>query len=231
MMSKRARESQVFRANGVDVSQRLSAYVAVAAILSVAFVVALGAHAVLGLAQSAGLLGGDYGSHRHAGIVPLGLAGLTTALSAALLYITHLAGAGRSLPSLARGLRAKIGWRSVAVTALIACLVLGGVETAEQLAAGRFDGLYSAFGGSPIIGLVLVVALSVAGNLWLRLACNWLAGAHSRIVLALAYLLDRRGHGAGLCPTRPQRVALNAFHYICDIPQALGKRGPPLFVR
>jgi hypothetical protein len=214
------------------VSQRLSACVAVAGILSVAFAVALGAHTVLSLGQSAGLLGGDYSSHNHQGLFPVALAGVTVALGAIFLYVVHLAGAGgSSLPSLARELGRQIGWRSVALTALAACLVLAGMEAGEQLAAGRFDGLFSAFGSSPIAGLGLILLLSAAGNALLQNVCRWLAGAHAQIVLAIAYLLSRREIGANPCRARSKRVALTVFRYACDIPQALGKRGPPILVR
>lgn len=187
---------------------------------------------MLGLLQSAGLIGGDYSSHRHEGILPLGLASLTVALSASFLYVIHLAGAGpSSLPSLARDLGRRIGWRSVALTALAACLVLAGMETAEQLAAGRLDGPFSAFGSLPMVGVGLILLFSAAGNALLRTVCNWLAGAHARIVLAIAYLLSRRGVSANICDARSKRVALTVFRYACDVPQALGKRGPPILVR
>ena len=213
-------------------SRSLSGCVAVAGILSVTFAAALGAHTALGLGQSAGLLGGDYSSHRHQGLFPLGLAGLTVALSAIFLYAIHLAGAGpSSLPSLARELGRQLGWRSVALTALAACLVLAGMETGEQLAAGRFDGLFSGFGSSPIVGLALILLFSAVGNALLGAICKWLAGAHARIALAIAYLLSRRGESANTGCARSKRVALTVFRYACDVPQALGKRGPPILAR
>ena len=213
-------------------SRRLSACIVVAGFLSVTLAVALAAHASLGLGQSLGVLGGDYASHRHQGFFPLAVAGLTAALSAIFLYAAHLAGARpSSLPSLARGLAARIGWRSVAVTAFAACLVLVGMETAEQLAAGCFDGLDSAFGGSPVTGLGLILLFSAVGNALLRRVCNWLAGAHARIIVAIAYLFRRRDPSANLHCAHSRRVALIAFRYACDLPQALGKRGPPILVR
>jgi hypothetical protein len=214
------------------VSWRLSARIAVAGILSVTLAVDLGVHIALGLGQSAGLLSGDYSSHNHQGLVPLALAGLTVTLSAIFLYAVHLADVGpSSLPSLARELGRRIGWQSVALTSLAACLVLAGIETGEQLAAGRFDGLFSAFGSSPIVGLGLILLFSAIGNALLQAVCKWLAGAHARIVLAIAYLLSPRAVSPNRCCSRSKRVAFTVFRYACDIPQALGKRGPPILVR
>ncbi|HVN69342.1 MAG TPA: hypothetical protein VMU38_06825 [Candidatus Binatia bacterium] len=211
---------------------RLSASIAAAGVLSATLAVALAAHTAIDLGNVAGLLGGDYGSHRHGTIFPLGLAGLTAGLSAAFFYIVHLAGAGLpSLPSLARRFLAHIGWRTVAIVALAASLVLVGMETAEQLVSGRFDGLLSAFGGSPAIGLGLILLLSCAATAGLRALCAWLAEAHARIVLAVACLLRCRDQSAPCARTGAKSVALGGSRYACDIPQALGDRGPPILAR
>jgi hypothetical protein len=206
--------------------------VAVGGFFSVTFAVALAAHTAIGIAQSVGLPGGDYASHPHQALFPLGLASLTAGLSAIFLYAVHLAGAGfPSLPSLARSLRTRIGWQSFVAIALGAGLVLVGMESAEQLAAGRYDGLLSAFGGSPGIGLGLILLFSAAGNALLRALCNWFAGAHARITHVLSYLFRRRGGDASPARERSRRTTLPVFRYACDAPQALGKRGPPILVR
>jgi hypothetical protein len=214
------------------VSRGLCACVAATGFLSATFTVALASHTSIGLAQSAGLLGGDYGSHPHPVLFPLGLAAVTALLSAIFLYVVHLASTDlRSLPSLARAYRARLAWRSVALTAFGAALVLVAMETAEQVAVGRFDGLFSAFGSSPGIGLALVLLLSAAGIALLRALCEWLAGAHARIVLAIAYLLRRQDTRALLAFERSKCALRAAVRNVCDAPQALGKRAPPILAR
>jgi hypothetical protein len=217
-------------ANNVFVSARkLYAWVAAAGILSVAFATALAAHAALYVAQSAPLLGGDYHRHAHGAVFPVGFAGLTAALGAILMYGIHLASLdSRSLPSLARAFRARIGWQTIFLTALAASLVLVGMETAEQFVAGQFDGVSSAFSGVPEIGLALLVLFSAIGNALLRALCDCLAQSHARIVLAVAFLLCSRNAHSVLPSRVSKRKLLTTFRYACDAPQAYGKRGPPL---
>ncbi len=203
--------------------------VAVAGVLQVAFTVALATHTFLGYAQFAGVLGGDYSSHAHGSLVSIVIGGLTAAACAILLYVLHLAGLGtRSLPSLARTLRARLGWQTVIVIGLIAALLLIGMETVEQLAAGRFDGGLSAFSDAPALGLALVVVLSAAGTALLRALCGWLIDAHTRIVLIIRLLLRDRADARPL-GGRFQGELLAAVGYACDASQANGKRAPPAF--
>jgi hypothetical protein len=211
-------------------TRSLYVWVAAAGALSVTLATALATHSVLEAAQSVSLLGGDYGSHAHGALVPVGLTSVTVAVLAILLYVVHLSGLdSHSLPLLARALRARIGWRTVALCAVCACLVLVGMETAEQFAAGRFDGFSSAFGGVPAIGLGLIVLFSTAGNALLSALCDWLAGAHNRIVVALAFLLRLRDTAAPPTSGRSKRAKLTSFRYACDVSQVHGKRGPPSF--
>jgi hypothetical protein len=196
--------------------------------LSLTFATALGTHVVLGLAQSAALLGGDYGRHSHGALIPIALAAATAAILAALLYGVHLIGEGpNSLPLLARAFQARVGWRTIALSSIAACLLLAAMETAEQLAAGRYDGFASAFGSLPAATLGIIVLFNAAGNTLLRELCAWLAGTHTKIVSALAVLL-RRGHkSAAGSARRCNRAAFVAFRYACDILQVHGTRAPP----
>jgi hypothetical protein len=211
-------------------ARSLYVWVAAAGTLSVTLATALTTHLVLEAAQSASLLGGDYRSHDHGALAPVGLASATVAVLAIVLYVVHLSGLdSRSLPSLARALRARIGWRTVTLCAVCACLVLVGMETAEQFAAGHFDGFSSAFGGVPAVGLGLIVLFSAVGNALLSALCDWLAGAHTRIVIALAFLRRLRDAAAVPAAASFKRANLTTFHYTCDAPQVHGKRGPPSF--
>ena len=200
-----------------------------AGVLQVTSTVALATHTFLGYAQASGLLHGDYGYHTHGSLVPVGLGSLAAAMCATFLYAVHLAGLGtRSLPSLARALRAHLGWQTVTVIALIAALLLFGMETGEQLAGGRFDGALSAFGDIPALGLVLIILLSAAGNALLRALCDWLIHAHTRIVSLISFLLADRT-AAGPLQARFNGELLAAIRYACDASQANGKRAPPVF--
>ncbi len=203
--------------------------VAVAGVLQVTLMVALVTHMFLGYAQTAGLLQGDYDRHAHGSIVAIGLGGLTAAMCAIFLYTVHLAGLGkRSLPSLARALRVHLGWQTVAVIGLLASLLLFGMETGEQLAAGRFDGALSAFGEVPALGLGLVVLFSAAGNVLLRALCDWLIDTHTHIVSLISFLFTDRTAAQPL-QSRFKRELLAAVLYACDASQANGKRAPPAF--
>jgi hypothetical protein len=216
---------------GRRVSQRdLRLRVATTGILSVTFATALATHSVLELAQSARLLGGDYGDHAHGAVIPVAIAAVTGALLASLLYAVHLIGEGPiSLPSLAQEFRAKLGWRTIPLSAIAACLVLIGMETAEQLAAGHFDGLASAFGSAPAIALALIVLFSAAANALLSVLCTWLVGAHTRIVSGLAFLLRPRDTTAAPSSRRCKRAALATFHSARDGAHVHGTRAPPSF--
>ena len=179
--------------------------------------------------QTAGLLQGDYGRHAHGSIVAIGLGSLTSATCAIFLYTVHLAGLGRrSLPALARALRAHLGWQTVAVIGFISSLVLFGMETGEQLAAARFDGAFSAFGDAPALGLGLIVSFSAAGTALLQALCGWLIEAHTRIVSLISLLFVDRA-AAGPLRARFKGELLAAVHYACDASQANGKRAPPVF--
>ncbi len=210
-------------------TRSLYRWLATAGVLQVTLTVALATHMFLGYAQAAGLLQGDYDRHAHGSIVAIGLGSLTAAMCAIFLYTVHLAGLGtRSLPSLARDLRAHLGWQTVAVIGLLASLLLFGMETGEQLAADRFDGALSAFGDAPALGLGLIILFSTAGNALLRALCDWLVDAHTHIVSLISFLFTDRT-GAGPLRARFKGELLAAVHYACDASQANGKRAPPLF--
>jgi hypothetical protein len=212
-------------------ARSLYRWVAAAGVLQVTLTVALLSHILLGCAQTSGLLQGDYGRHAHGSVAATALASLTAAMCAIFLYVVHLAGLrGRSLPSLARALRAQLGWRTVAIIGVAAALLLAGMETGEQLAAGRLDGPLSAFGNVPALGFGLIVLFSAAGNAVLRALCNWLIGVHAHIVSFVSFLLLRdRGEPAG--PLRaPFSCGLRvSVSYAYAASQAHGKRAPPTF--
>jgi hypothetical protein len=197
----------------------------------VTLTVAVVAHMVLGYAQAFGLLQGDYGRHAHGSIVAIGLGSLTAAMCAIFLYIVHLASLSmRSLPSLARALRAQLGWRTVATVGVAASFLLVGMETGEQLAAGHFDGLLSAFGNVPALGFGLVVLFSAVGNALLRAFCNWLIRAHAQIVSLISFLLLKdRSTAAGPLRARFNGGLFEAVSYAYDTSQVHGKRAPPPF--
>ena len=210
-------------------ARSLYRWVAVAGVLQVTSTVALATHALLGYAQQAGLLHGDYGGHAHGSLVSIFLGSLMAAMCAVFLYVVHLVGLGtRSLPLLARALRARLGWQTVTVIGLTASLLLFGMEAGEQLAAGRFDGALSAFGDIPALGFGLIALFSAAGAALLRALCGWLIDAHTRIVSVISFLLtDKTG-------PRPLRARFNSellasVGYACDVSQANGKRAPPVF--
>ena len=204
--------------------------IAASGIFSIAFATALASHIALGLAQSASLLGGDYGAHRHGGLAPVGLAAATAAAVALFLYAVHLTGAGQtSLPSLAREFHARIDWRTLALSAAAGVLILMGMETSEQLAAGRFDGFLSPFGSTPVVALGVIAFFSAIGTGILRLFCAWLAGAHARIVVALSFLLEARSAPPLLPSRRRRHGASDRLRYACEFSHVRGTRGPPAF--
>ena len=136
----------------------------------------------------------------------------------------------RSLPSLARALRAQLGWQTVAVIGVAASILLVGMETGEQFAAGRFDGLLSAFGNVPALGFGLIVLFSAVANALLQAVCDWLIGAHAHIVSFISFLLLRdRSTVAGPLRARFNGGLLGAISYAYDAAQAHGKRAPPVF--
>jgi hypothetical protein len=209
-------------------ARKLRVWVAATGILSIASATALATHAVLWLAQSGMLLGGDYARHAHCSVLPIASAAVTTGALALCLYAVHLIGEDvNSLPALARQFQKLIGWRTIALIALSACLILVGMETAEQFAVGHFDGFSSALGGLPAVGLGIVVLFAAAGNVVLSALCRWLAGAHTRIVVALAFLLGFRDSASALSSRRCKRLAAIAVCYVRDFSQVHGTRAPP----
>jgi hypothetical protein len=210
-------------------TRSLCSWVAVTSVLQVALMVALATHTFLGYAQAGGLLHGDYGNHAHGSLVAIGLGSLMAAMCAIFLYLVHLASLGtRSLPSVARTLRAHLGWRTRSIIVLIASLLLFGMEAGEQLAAGRFDGALSAFGDIPVLGLGLIVLFSAAGSALLRALCDWLIDAHACIVSLISFLLRDRT-AAGPLRTRFNGELLASIRYACDASPANGERAPPAF--
>lgn len=208
--------------------RRLYAGVALAGLLSLALATALATHAVLDVVQVIGLLGGDYGRHSHETVFPVALAAAAVVLCGALLYTAHLAGLdNRSLPWLARALRKRIGWRSVILSAVGASLALLAMESAEQLAAHGFDGITSAFGGAPLVGLGVILFIGSIYNALAAALCRWLANAHTHLVLVVAFLLRARDTASAATDRRARRAALLTFDYTWDVSQTRGKRAPP----
>jgi hypothetical protein len=209
-------------------TRRLHAGIALAGLLSVTLATAFLAHLILEIAQSTGLLSGDYGHHGHGSVFPVGLGAAAIALCGIFLYAMHLADVtGSSLPSLAHDLRKRIGWQAIACGALGACLVLVAMESTEQWASGSFDGVASAFGGVPLVGLGLILFICSLCNALAWVVCNWLVNAHARLVSVIALLLRLRSFGAPLTGHLSKRTALTAFDYTSDASQAHGKRAPP----
>jgi hypothetical protein len=211
-----------------DVSrQKFCRWVARAGFLLATCAVTLVAHTVLALAQSSGLIPGDYGHHVHGLLVPLSLAGATAGLVTLVLYGSHLIGLdARSLPPLASSLRERLGWQAIILTCLAACLLLAGMESVEQLAAHHLDGPLSAFSGVPAFGIGLIALLSIAVNAVLRAVCTWLADAHIRIVLAISFLLRPRGTPVA-CVAHSRRPCLATVCYASYSSRVYGKRAPP----
>ncbi len=207
--------------------QTFCRWVALAGFLLATCAVTLAAHTALALVQSSGLIPGDYGRHVHGLLVPLSLAGLTAGLATLVLYAIHLVGLDtRSLPPIAASLRERLGWQAVALTGLAACLLLVGMESAEQLAAHHFDGFLSAFSGVPVFGLGVIALFSVAANAVLRAVCTWLADAHARIVLTISFLL-RCANTPLACVSHSRRPSLATVCYAADSSHVYGKRAPP----
>ena len=209
-------------------TRRLYVAVASAGFLSIALATALAAHALLEIAQSAGVLGGDYARHEHASVFPVCLAAAALALCGMLLYGAYLAGLDdASLPSLARSLRRLIGPGSILATSLCASLVLLAMESGEQLASGRFDGVASAFGSVPLAGAGAILAIGSLFNALAGAFCGWLASAHARLVFVVTLLL-RAHYPTAAATTLAKRAALTTFDYVWDVSQIHGKRAPPV---
>jgi hypothetical protein len=208
--------------------RRLGTAIAACGFVFVTSAVALGAHTMLALGQSLGVLGGDYGAHAHATVLPVGLAGFTLALCAAFSYIVHIASAGRrSLPSLARAFRRCIDWRKTVLLSVSAASLLAAMESAEQALGGHFDGPGAAFGATPVAGFAVVLVASAVAVALARSVCDWLASAHSRIAMVVACLLRPMYSFALPAAWRTKRHALTTVDYVWDTSLAHGKRGPP----
>ena len=208
--------------------RRLYVGVALPGFLSITLATALASHAMLEIAQSIGLLGGDYLRHSHGAVFPVVLIAAAGAFCGALLYAAHLAELDdASVPALARALSERIGWQTIVSSAFGACLVLIVMESAEQLAAGRFEGVASVFGGVPIIGLGLVLFISSVCNALALTVCNWLANAHGRLVRVVAFFLRSPRDGTTATGLPSKHAALATFDYFFDISQTHGKRAPP----
>jgi hypothetical protein len=199
-----------------------------AALALAACIVASSTHALLESLQGAGLLASDYGEHAHAAVVPVAIAGVGFALAATLLYVLHLLGAGQSsLPLLARALRKRIGWRSALLIAVAGGLLLAGMESAEQIGSGQFDGPLSAFSSVPMLGIGLVFCTALLVNAVFRTCCSWLGDAHTHIILALGFLLRMRRTSGAAVVARSRRVQAPAYAVAYNGTRTHGKRGPP----
>ncbi len=186
---------------------------------------ALATHTALAYTQARGLIPGDYADHPHGTVVPV-LFGATLAGTAALLlYVLHLFGVRpEALPALARKSASRFGWQSAVVSAVGSTVLLVGMETVEQLGAGHFDGVTSAFSSVPLLGLVLIALFSAAVTGALRACCKWIAAAHAHVVLSLAVVLPNRD--AFGCVVRRSRPAF-AGAYAFAASRIYGRRGPP----
>jgi hypothetical protein len=162
-----------------------------AAATTIACASALSAHAAVGIAQAAGLTGGDYDTHAHGMVPVVVIATMLAAVTGACAYLRHLLRGGRrSLPWLARAFAAKLNWRLFALATTGGALSLAAMELAEQLLAGHLDGPLSAFGDAPFFAFACICACAAALIFGLRRLCAWLAAAHVRIVNAAFALLD-----------------------------------------
>ena len=193
-----------------------------------ALATALATHALLTWGQVAGVMQGDYGQHGHAAVAPMLVGTVTIGAAVLLSYLVHLAGGNAGvLPTLARRFAGRLGWRSAGAIALLAAVVLVGMETGEQLTAGRFDGLSSAFGNLPVIGLALLALCGAGANVALRAMCQWLARAHDRILRAVTYLLRcTRDVKPSLAYVLMSSEA--AGRYARDTARIFGRRAPPV---
>ncbi len=209
-------------------STRARSAIALAGVAVASLATALAAHALLAWVQAAGLIQGDYGEHSHGMVVPTILAAVTMGAVSMLGYLVHVTcrDAGM-LPGLARRFARGLGWRSAASIGLIAAAVLVGMERGEQLAAGHLDGLWSAFGGVPAIGLAFVALCGATASALLRAACEWVAGAHDRILRAVTYLLRNPiAAKPALACALPSAVVGGC--YIRDASRIYGRRAPPV---
>jgi len=205
----------------------LPQWLAAAAVALICCVSALATHGVLEFGQRSGVLQGDYDAHAHGMVLPVALLAVVAGMTALLLYVLHLLGAQPgALPSIARRSAAYFGWTSTSIAAGAAGLLLVGMETAEQLAAGRFDGIVSAFGSQPIFGLLLIVLFSFAANAALRACCHWIAAAHARIALAIA--APRAGNGGIIKASSSRRTRIAQGAYDCGASRVYGRRAPPV---
>ena len=208
-------------------TRALARWLATAAVVLICCVSTLATHAALEFAQRSGVLHGDYDTHAHGMVLPVLLLAFVAGMTAFLLYLLHLIGAQPgALPSIARRAASYFDARSAAVASAAAAFLLVGMETTEQLAAGRFDGVASAFGSRPIFGILLIVLFSAAVNAALRACCHWIAAAHAHIALAVA---TPRGGSDGVINLRPsRRTHIAEGAYDCGASRVYGRRGPPV---
>jgi hypothetical protein len=200
------------------------------ALTGAAFGTAFVAHALLAAFQAHGVLAGDYGEHAHASVGPVAAAAIASVLIASACYVLHVAALGPgSLPTLARWFKARLGLRSAMAIAAGASAVLIVMESAEQLGAGHFDGIASAFGSVPLAGLAIVVLVAACATAVLARVSRWMADAHERIAYAIARILwpRRGGVHAVRCTSRfaplPALAAQRLHHERIN-----GLRAPPV---
>jgi len=210
-----------------DVSKAYARVIAVGALFSTALC-ALAAHAVLGWLQALGWISGEYGSHDHGSLGLVGCGLVVAGAGSLLLYVLHtIDGGPGSEPTLARALCRQLDWRAVVLLTFAGCAALIGMETGEQLAARHFDGILSALGGQPAIGLAVIGSMSFAVVSTLRTLCVWLAASHGRIVIALFTMLKGSREQISGIFSRARRIGLHRIACACTTPHIFGKRAPP----
>jgi hypothetical protein len=191
------------------------------------------AHAAIDLAGQLALGGDDYAGRDHVAVGPVVLvaAGL---LVAGLVHVALAASARREagdpvlrvVRRLAR-IDARLTVLSVATGGFLTLL---GMEFSEQLVAyGHVIGFTDALGGSPLLGLALVLAAGVLVALLGARCSAWLAAATALVVAAVAAWLraarERAVHGAGRAAEQPVRPISLWFLSRCS-----GLRAPPSLI-
>jgi len=136
-------------------------------------------------ASSAVGLAGDYSSHAHFMLFPVALAAFLGSAIVALALLLHSLDCRRSgaLLTIARDFASLDLKKPIGAAASTGIATLWCMESLEQLSGhGHLDGLLSAFGAAPLVGIAIVVIASAALLFGTRRLAGWLGKVGDRIV-------------------------------------------------
>ena len=188
---------------------------------------ALVAHVCLNALSPIGLAG-SYRVHTHPTLVPAACVAVLCCGFTVLVLLGHALDCRRTgtIRAAARAFASIHLARSVAAVAAAGCTTLWCMESIEQLAGdGQLDGMLSAFGNNPLLGIGIVVLAAAALLICLRRSAGWLAAMGEVIVRFLVIRLPMTSPSSGSaqqCAPNPPTGFVERF-----VANPAGLRAPP----